>query len=89
MIPRTELRTLLICTFRYALGRKTYATLESSELIKNYHDVLDGNSVNQIIKDIDYGDKTDMLGNDCDKKIWLELKDWLLKKEKEIKSRTI
>lgn len=35
-IKTNELRTLLVCAFRYALGRRSYAVDEVAELLERY-----------------------------------------------------
>ena len=51
-INPSELRTLLIYSFRYALGRKTYASQETVDLILKYWNFLEEQDIDLIIKDI-------------------------------------
>ena len=89
MMPKIEANILLICSFRYALGRKTYVTSEISGLMKNYIDIFNEKEINTFIKDITIAEKKDDIGHECDRKIWLELRQWLRDHESEIRGRQI
>ena len=51
-INPNELRTLLIYSFRYALGRKTYASQEMVDLVLKHWDFLEEQDIDLILKDI-------------------------------------
>ncbi len=69
-----ELRSLLIYSFRYALGRKSYATKEVADIIKKYGRVLTDSDRKHIIAQITICPD---LGMDMDAKVWHELRDYL------------
>lgn len=63
------------CAVRYALGRRTYAVSIVVEFVQSHMDQMDILAVNSMIRNIeaqaDYGEKA--YGDDCDKKLWMEL----------------
>lgn len=67
---------ILFCAFRYALGRRTSApSLVAEEIMKNM-DSISAYGKRQMIKEI--GEALS-LGDECDKMVWLSLKDALMK----------
>jgi hypothetical protein len=76
-IPSEDLCSLLICSFRYALGRSTYISFEISELVKKYHHLLSDHEKTQIIKDIESASLHKRIGQACDKLVWLDLAEFL------------
>lgn len=67
---------ILFCAFRYALGRRTSApSLVAEEIMKNM-DSISAYGKRQMIKEI--GD-AQSLGDECDKMVWLSLKNALMK----------
>lgn len=71
---------MMISALRYALGRKSYITEETANFIKEYPNLIDSRVKQVMIKDIEeYEDCRNTYYNDdeCDYKIWLDLKDWL------------
>ena len=65
-------RLVLICAFRYALGRATYMPSVIIEELGNCWKDLTESDRKQIISDINHAVKYDMAGHDCDKKMWSE-----------------
>ena len=67
---------ILFCAFRYALGRRTSApSLVAEEIIKNMGSIS-AYGKRQMIKEIE---DAQSLGDECDKIVWLSLKDALMK----------
>lgn len=65
---------ILIYAFRYALGRMTGAPTDVVEAILENKDKLDIWQQVQIYTDIRKAEKENRLGQDCDKEVWLRLK---------------
>lgn len=72
-----DIKTLLVCSFRYALGRCTYASSEVPEIIKRHKEHLEPWIIDQFIRDIERAIKLNDAGDLCDVASWLEFKDWL------------
>lgn len=72
-ISKKNLRVLLICSFRYALGRRTYVPDMIKKMIIDNWDVLTDHDHYQIREDIRHAIKHDMAGHDYDVKTWQEL----------------
>jgi len=85
-VKKEDLRTLLLATMRYSIGRMTYMPDLSSELIRKHKEVLNEYDLKQIIKEIEEHDvelegtglRTSELGMDCDVQTWHNLRDWCL-----------
>lgn len=65
---------ILIYAFRYALGRMTGAPTDVMEAILENKDKLSIWEQTQIYTDICKAEKENRLGMDCDKEVWLRLK---------------
>ncbi len=76
-ISDADLRTLLICTFRYSLGRMTYAPQEAQELIKKHIHVLSVGDLEQFDKDIGEAAARGGLGMVVDVEGWLRFRQLL------------
>lgn len=74
-----ELNTLLLCAFRYALGRKSYIVSDIASLICVYRKHLSPHTRERIIKEIFYAFESGDYGMEMDKTIWQELS-WHLEK---------
>lgn len=80
-VNRDDFRVMLLCTFRYSLGRRTYMSMLASEWVKQHFDVLTTEDVKQIIGDIESASKwKGGLGMDMDAKHWFDLQKWLKSK---------
>ena len=73
-MDKIELNDLLVCAFRYAIGRKTYVVPTIADLLLKYKDILSETSKAQIIRDINRAVKTANYGMDTDKNIWLRVR---------------
>jgi hypothetical protein len=78
MLERNELQTLVICSVRYALGRKSYIVEDVCDIVKYNIIRLDKNTAEVILEDI--GRKLDdakkrggFVGHEADHNRWVEL----------------
>jgi len=71
---KMELNDLMVCAFRYALGRKTYVVATIGELLIKHKDILSETSKAQMIRDINRVTKTANYGMDIDKNIWIRVR---------------
>ena len=69
-IEQKEVRDLLFYSFRYALGRSTYAVEDVADMIIKYWDMLSSNEQSCIIKEIEHSIAQDNYGMDMDLKSW-------------------
>lgn len=65
-----DLSMMLVSAERYALGRRTYIVCWTCEVIKNNLELFSENDIEVMIRDIESAWN---LGEECDKKEWLEL----------------
>lgn len=72
-ISINDLQDLVIYAQRYAIGRKTYAPKDVSDVILKHLDDLDDNTIKVIIDDIHLQTQRNNLGEDMDKTVWLDL----------------
>lgn len=70
-------RDILIFAMRYALGRMTFAPLTVIDNIKHNIDLFTANDLKILIRDIE-GQADLGYGMDCDEKVWLRFKEYLL-----------
>jgi hypothetical protein len=73
LIQTTEQRVAIIYAFRFALGRRTFASLTMQEIITQAWSRLDDGTKTLIKREIIEAEKDGMLGDECDKKGWLKL----------------
>ncbi len=81
----TETQDLLVCAFRYALGRRTYITATIADLLIKHKDKFDDNSIHVILRDIKRAFETNKYGMEMDKADWERVLDVLSEPEKENK----
>lgn len=77
-ISTADLRTLLLCSIRYALGRCSYITFEIGEMLERYFPLFDKDQQLFFIKEIEEElVRHEQLGKDCgqkmDHKMWSDL----------------
>ena len=72
-IDESDLRLVILGCFRYSLGRMTYMPSHTVNVIKNFEEIFKEHDWKSFIKEID---ECDRLGMDCDKRTWLELKEF-------------
>ncbi len=65
-----ELNTLIICAFRYALGRMSYITGTITDLLIKEKDSIHKDAKQLICKEIRYALEHDEAGMDCDRIRW-------------------
>ncbi|MEK0411951.1 MAG: hypothetical protein RJA03_464 [Pseudomonadota bacterium] len=68
-----ELNDLMVCAFRYALGRRSYITYTISDLLIKHKDKLFAQSKESILKDIKKAFDTNDYGMEMDKEVWIKL----------------
>lgn len=77
IIDNNTLAHLLLCSFRYSLGRMTYIVSDCVEWLRRYWHLLPENWQQQIHEDIKKAIEQGMAGHQCDIESWkkvLELK---------------
>lgn len=73
-----DLEILLVCSFRYALGRRTYMPSVVQSLIKQNKHVLKPGMCSQLIREIqEHYRLVGNLGDTFDTRDWLVFADWL------------
>lgn len=88
------LRDMIISALRYALGRRTYITAETSEFIVENKDIIDGRMKQVMLSDLKhYLEKRNagfITDDKCDYMVWENLYNWLSELEVEDdRNRTI
>ncbi len=81
------LRDMIISALRYALGRRTYITAETSEFIVENKDIIDGRMRQVMLSDLqeylERRNKGFISDDKCDYEVWVNLYNWLSKLEVE------
>lgn len=76
-----DLKNIVISALRYALGRKTYITLETAQYIKNNPSLIDKRVKIVMIRDLEeYFESRELWkvkDDECDYKTWVYLYNWL------------
>jgi hypothetical protein len=67
---------IVLYAFRYALGRKTYAPVDVAAAIEENLPDLTG-WTDMFVEEIDEAESRGGLGMECDRKVWLDLRDKL------------
>lgn len=78
-----ELKDIVCCSLRYALGRRTYITSLISGYIMEHSELIDERVKGIMLKDIEeYLECRNIYYKDdeCDYQSWLKLKNWLEEK---------
>lgn len=68
-----ELNTLLICSFRYALGRMTYIVSDIVDIIIHHKKDLQPNAKELMIREIKWALDHNQAGMRCDREEWERL----------------
>lgn len=68
-----DFNTLLVCAFRYALGRKTYITYDIAKIIENSRCELMQGNIELIKREINEALEDDCAGMEVDRQIWRDL----------------
>jgi hypothetical protein len=66
---------MMLCAFRYCLGRTTYAVSMCVNILINNWDFLETHDKDLIIKEIREAIKANKIGHSCDKTEWLRIID--------------
>lgn len=69
-----DFNLIVLCAFRYALGRMTYIVGVVANFIKFNIDKLDDRAIKIMISEISEANGRNGLGMECDKVSWLDLK---------------
>ncbi len=69
-ISELELEMFLLCSFRYALGRRTYVVSDVADSLIKHGSVLGPFLREKMIEDILEAVQTDQAGMDMDKEVW-------------------
>jgi hypothetical protein len=80
-VNKHELQDMIWCSFRYALGRKTYITAVIADLIKKYSKYLNSYEKAAYAKEILQAIKDNNAGMETDVAVWRSVLD-LFKEEK-------
>lgn len=75
-----DLKDIVCCSLRYALGRRTYITSLISDYVMEHPELIDERVRGIMLKDIEeYLECRNIYYKDdeCDYNKWLELKNWL------------
>lgn len=88
------LRDMIISALRYALGRRTYITAETSEFIVENKDIIDNRMKQVMLSDLqqylERRNKGFISDDKCDYEVWVNLYNWLNELEVEDdRNRTI
>lgn len=67
------MRTLLVCSFRYALGRRTYITQDVAGLVLTYRGVLNEHDVKQMIEGVENAVEHGLAGSYMDVVVWEDM----------------
>lgn len=85
LIDNQDLDLFFVATFRYALGRRTYMVFTIADFIKTNIALVPKNIINLMIREITEAEQNHndglykALGDDCDVKTWLSLREFLIK----------
>ena len=75
------LRDMIISALRYALGRRTYITAETSEFIIENKAIIDSRMKQVMLRDLkeylERRNKGFITDDKCDYEVWVNLYDWL------------
>lgn len=69
-VPSRDFQVMLLCWFRYSLGRQTYMPSYCCEYLKKHWDILPYDYKRQIHDDINNAIEHDMAGHACDVSTW-------------------
>lgn len=68
-------RQLVVCAFRYALGRMSYVTADVARMIKEHWEELSPSDQKLIHREINEALEMDRAGMSCDQAIWRQVLD--------------
>ena len=80
-ISNETLANLLLCSFRYSLGRMTYVTGSCREWLETYWQLLPHGWQEQIHRDIDHAIERGAAGHACDVEQWRKVRALPVKEE--------
>lgn len=78
-----ELKDILICALRYAIGRKTYVTEEVCSYIKKHPELIDKRVKDVMVRDLEKVEAYFPRNDNVDLPTFISLRNWLKKLEVE------
>ena len=81
---KIELNDLMVCAFRYALGRRSYIVAVIGEILVTHKAELSDSSKAVICRDINKAIAKNHDGMDCDSAVWRYVRDHLNATDKNI-----
>jgi hypothetical protein len=72
-VPQQDFQVMLLCWFRYSLGRQTYMPSYCCEYLKKHWGILPAEYKRQIHNDINHAIEHELAGADCDIRTWKEM----------------
>lgn len=81
---REDIDHMIFSAFRYAMGRRSYIVSTTVDFIMNNLDLVPKKFRNLMIDEITMGENEEYfyrLGDECDKKQWLKLREFLKQAE--------
>ena len=76
-----DFQNIVISALRYALGRRTYATIATADFIKEYPELIDERVKTVMLRDLDeyfaFRRAGGYIDDECDYNTWLDLEKWL------------
>jgi hypothetical protein len=86
-VDKGDLRLMLLCTFRYSLGRQTYMPAEAQRFVRQYAGALAKHDFKQLADEINEYVRTHggshSLGADFDQRDWYRFREWCRDKSEE------
>ena len=85
LIDDQDLDLVFVAAFRYALGRRSYMVFTIADFIRTNISLVPQNIINLMIREITEAEENHnnglykALGDDCDVKTWLSLREFLIK----------
>lgn len=72
-IDYLDFQSLILYAMRYAIGRKTFAVNDVTQIIEDNLNELSKSTLELMVRDIEKEGERHNLGMEMDKKIWLDL----------------
>lgn len=72
-ITYSDMETLLIGAFRYALGRRTYVVFETVEILLNNWDSISEHDKQLFVREIKHAIEHNLAGDKCDVREWQKI----------------
>lgn len=76
-IKKYEIEWIILFAFRYALGRMSMATSIICDVITRNKTKMNKHIIKNMIYEIEYADRNAFIGDDADRREWMDLKEEL------------